>query len=226
MKRTFVITFLATLSILGWSQPATLFLKNGSIIKGVLEKSSDTLKVKIKSGPNLWVFSKDELLSLEVGPPKKTFEYYNITQAAVLVGESAGIQISTIHGLTYKGRYSTGVGIGVDLYRDLTLPLFIDIRADILEGYKTPFVFGSVGPNIPLSNNYQYWGYENSQPINGLFWQAGAGIKISKMYSNLMLTTAYSFSSYGFKVNSSWMPQPSTYMYYNRRILMGVSIGF
>lgn len=226
MKKILLVTLLSALTVFAWSQPATVFLKNGSIIKGVIEKSADSLRVRIKSGPNLWVFSKDEILKIDKKNSTKKFDYNNVSQAVLLVGELPGIQLSTIHGITYKNRYSAGIGIAVDLYRDITVPLFIDLRADLLNSYRTPFIFGSVGPNFPLGNTYQYWGFETSKPINGLFWQAGTGIKVSKQYTSLMLTSAYSFSSYGFEVNGAWMLQPTTYMFYNRRILMGIAVGF
>src|SRR5687768_15390308 len=62
--------------------------------------------------------------------------------------ESSEFQIQTINGIQYKGWFA-GIGAGVDYYRFRSIPLFLDIRKNILNKNFTPFIYADAGIHFP-----------------------------------------------------------------------------
>lgn len=80
--------------------------------------------------------------------------YTNITEANFGLGlglyrydYSYGIQ--TINGYLFNPHFSIGFGIGIDKYKYLTtIPLFIDLRANILKKKTTPLISTAIGYSL------------------------------------------------------------------------------
>ena len=62
--------------------------------------------------------------------------------------------VQTINGIKWK-TLSAGIGVGIDNYVFRTVPVFADIRADILKRKNTPFVFIDAGPQFCWVQNNQ-----------------------------------------------------------------------
>ena len=63
---------------------------------------------------------------------KEPMRFQSILQAGLLLGESRSeFEIQSINGVKWK-TFSGGVGVGIDNYVFRTVPVFIDLRTDIL----------------------------------------------------------------------------------------------
>src|SRR5438045_270274 len=82
----------------------------------------------------------------------------SINQLGMLRGETSSyFQFQTINGIHYKTWFA-GLGAGMDFYRIKSIPVFIDLRKDILGRLYTPFVYADGGLNFSgLNNKHDLW---------------------------------------------------------------------
>jgi hypothetical protein len=84
-------------------------------------------------------------------------------------------QFQTINGLRYKSWFA-GIGVGIDMYPTSGIPVFFDLRKNILKKLNTPFVYADVGVHFAdfhrQQNEWQITEYNN-----GLYYDAGLGYK-------------------------------------------------
>ncbi|SFP67858.1 hypothetical protein [Parafilimonas terrae] len=132
---------------------------------------------------------------------KTPMHFQSILQAGLLAGKtepSFGVQ--TINGVRWK-QISAGIGAGIDNYVFRTIPVFIDLRADILKSKNSPFVFADAGPQFQWVQDHQKAGsFFNPEYKSGFYFNAGAGYSIYLFKRNtLTLSAAFSLK----KVNES-----------------------
>src|SRR5688572_21595778 len=100
--------------------------------------------------------------------------FQSILNIGLLEGQGGSdFLIQSINGYRYKGWFA-GIGAGIDYYRFRSIPLFLDIRKNILNNNFTPFVYADAGIHFPWSKDDEsyYWGASMS---NGLYYDAGIG---------------------------------------------------
>lgn len=137
-----------------------VYLKNGSIIHGIIieQVPNQSVKIQTKDG-NVFVYRIDEVEKLTKEQVKgsgningiKESGFTNITEVnfGFGVGDfsndfSYGIQ--TVNGYLVNPYFSTGLGIGVDKYKSVTLiPVFADFRANFIKGNVSPFLSTGIG---------------------------------------------------------------------------------
>ncbi|HEY0680673.1 MAG TPA: hypothetical protein VGD17_20480 [Chitinophagaceae bacterium] len=105
--------------------------------------------------------------------------FSSINQAGLLEGSSgSAFQFQTINGMRYQ-KWFVGLGVGLDKYRFRTVPVFFDIRRDLLNKLNTPFLYGDIGASIPWveDKDKTFWG--RSEFDRGLFYDAGIGYKLN-----------------------------------------------
>jgi hypothetical protein len=112
-------------------------------------------------------------------PAKKgcSCSFSSINQAGVLAGaRGAYYQLQSINGIKYKTWFA-GVGVGIDNYFRTGIPVFFDVRKNLLKKSATPFLYADVGVHIVRDKNdgVNQW-YEN-QYHNGVYTEAGVGYK-------------------------------------------------
>ena len=106
---------------------------------------------------------------------KNTTRFTNITLVGTLSGESSTeFQIQTINGVSWKTML-VGLGVGLDYYSQTTIPVFIDLRKQILN--KTgPFVFADVGHSIPVKTPLEEFEMDRK---GGLYYVLGLGYEMA-----------------------------------------------
>lgn len=130
--------------------------------------------------------------------PKKqscSCSFQSNNQIGLLEGKTgSAFQLQTINGIRYKTWFA-GVGAGLDYYHRRSIPLFVDIRKDILKNKKTPFLYADGGVNFS-------WGKEDGEGTwhveygNGHFYEAGLGYKFGlKNNMALFFSAGYSYKS-------------------------------
>ncbi|MBN4051266.1 hypothetical protein JYU16_00470 [bacterium AH-315-M05] len=145
-----------------------IYLKNGSIIRGVIIDHKFGEYVKIEScGKNVWVFrsedidriEKEKLILVKRDLNFKEKGYYNITDIGMLAGRDVyqnkySFSFLILNGYQFKNRLSLGLGIGLEILDIPLAPVLLDIRYSFLKGKFTPFLAIKGGYSIPLVNYY------------------------------------------------------------------------
>jgi hypothetical protein len=109
----------------------------------------------------------------------KPVRFTSILQAGLLDGDAnTSFQMQTINGIRYKS-WTTGIGVGLDYYRVRSIPLFIDLRKNILARKETPFLYGDIGMHFSWVKNSPDYGWSKATYNNGLFYEFGGGYRFS-----------------------------------------------
>ena len=163
---------------------------------------------------------------------QEKIKFSSINMGGLAVGENGNsILIQTLNGITYKKSFA-GIGVGIDYYKNKTIPLFVDIRTSI--GKTNLFVFVDPGYNFPFRNKpdekvYYYNTYDFS---GGFYGEFGVGYKMRLTgKSNLLFTSGYGYKQVNNKIGVTTQclvgPCPvdySTYKYDYQRILFKAGI--
>ena len=171
----------------------------------------------------------------EKNESEKNIHFHSITQAGFLIGSSdVQLQLATINGIKYK-TYFVGAGIGLDYYFERTVPVFIDLRKNILNRYQSPFVYAAAGINIPwIDKDQENW---NREYKKGGYYELGLGYNFPLRKSlAVVLSAGYSVKllsakeyTWNYFLSSSW-PPPSAYInhyqYTLRRIGIKAGVSF
>jgi len=184
------IVTLNTLFAQRWED--VVYLRNGSVIRGKLTQPQPPGKVQIESNRNLWVFSQQEVLRLtqeRYSPNWTSKGYYGLTETGLLIGASAyngvnseqSFRLEMVNGYRFHRLLAAGAGIGVNFYQESHLiPLYAELRGELLNQQLTPFYVVQAGYGLPLSGQIkdeQAWG-PNAQADGGWMYGAGLGLAV------------------------------------------------
>ena len=196
-----------------------VYLKDGSIYRGIIKQESMT-QVKIAiAGGSLIVLAKQNIDSVRTENlpvfdgfsfRQKKFGYFNVTEIGVPVGTApvydywssysndvkmtAGFTAQTIHGYRFYTHFLAGAGLAIDLIQHPMLQPFADIRYEMLKGRATPFAYGDVGYNFDLAKD-QSNDYQTTEYSGGKTWGIGIGMRFNfKSSGAFLFDTGYKFS--------------------------------
>lgn len=129
----------------------------------------------------------------------QTVKYSGLVNIGALYGSNkTKVQIQTIHGVAYQTWFA-GVGVTIDDYFEQSVPLFLDVRKDILNKPATPFLYIDGGVNLANKKTQNDWRKTDMDP--GLFYEGGAGYKFA-LNEKLDLNLAIGYSFKGYKENT------------------------
>lgn len=184
MKRLclFAIAVIIAVSVSSQTEKGYVYLKNGTILKGKYQFTADSLKLKIQSAGNLWIFKTDEIerVSNKRAEMLEKFEkeslhspYYLRTEIGVLVGnsensQSAPFSFSTSVNYQLKPRLSVGAGAGLEFLKESYLPVFLNFEYKLRDSYSTPYFFLKAGYEVPIEESRTVY-YSGYQPWSS-FW--------------------------------------------------------
>jgi hypothetical protein len=205
-----------------------VYLKNGSIIRGIIIEQipNQSLKIQTKDR-NVFVFKYDEILKitkeylptdeLQNSSNSKSYKksgFINLTEinycpgiGDITLGNSTVKNIDnsfgfkTVNGYQINEHLSIGLGLGLDKYTNATLiPISFDARATFIKGQVSPVFNANVGYSVGLN------GVSGGMVIN-------PSIGIKAYISNNV--------AYLFNVGYKWQAQDVTYYqysyYYNKQ---------
>lgn len=166
MKKVICLLLLLFICVLGFSQTIyeeVIYLKNGSIIRGVIIEQIPGKSYKIKTKDrNVFVFKAEEVekITKEEVPIEKTnstekvkkspFDfslvpnkgYMGTLNLGVLMssynGDEVGVSLSSTHGLKLSKTTFLGLGTGIEIWGDAYLPVFLDFRFSPKKGQVSP----------------------------------------------------------------------------------------
>ena len=157
-----------------------VYLKNGSIIRGIIIEQVPNQSIKIQTKDrNVFVFKYDEIEKMtkknlpadnsnnnyQVTDFKKS-DFINLTEINYSPGigdvgnygrnNEYSFGFRTVNGSQLNEHLSLGIGIEIDRYKDVTLlPITFDARATILKGKVSPVFTANVGYAAGLNDNVE-----------------------------------------------------------------------
>ena len=141
--------------------------------------------------------------------------FQSLNQVGLLEGETgSAFQLQSINGVQYKTWFA-GVGTGIDYYRFRSVPLFLDIRKDLLKKNFTPFVYSDIGVHFPWKREGELH-YGDAKFATGLYYDMGLGLNFATSKNQgFSLRAGYSYKR--IKETSTWSMQCFTYPCYEFR---------
>ena len=173
----FVAFSLISINASAQKNESTIYLKDGNVIKGTIDKHSPDSYVKIR------------LSDGQVRSPKisnyisqrfnKDSGYLGLVEFSVAPGlgkaEKLRLSATIVNGYRFLPQFAIGVGVGVQGYvdkKEMTVPVFLHMRSDILDKAISPVVAFNVGYNIPVIHD-TYGGY------GGLLFEPSIGVSLN-----------------------------------------------
>jgi len=226
-----------------------VYLKNGSIIRGVITEFIPEKSVKIETeGKSIFVFEMTEVekITREEAPCKshlcpaniKTKGFFNETEFRLLVGSgndsskfNTAWSLQNMSGYQVNRYLKIGGGAGVDHYNEYShtfIPLFGRISGDMVNYRITPVYFADAGYGFLIEKDEYTNGAEERGSKGGLMIHAGFGLKFytaSKVSASLLA---------GFKLQRSQRDYVyswnESYIYHEdrvyRRFTFGAGVSF
>ena len=214
-KLLLVLTLLLSISTYVAAQNYTevVYLKNGSIIKGVIIEQVPNVSLKIKTGDGSLIICQMSDVTKITKEERYTRDYRKDTNDRkdfAYIGDvsdynASKIELSTTHGYQFNNYFFVGGGVAFNYYTDADLyaaPIYANFRANFINKKVTPFADVKAGYAVG--------------DIEGAYASIGVGVRFSlkgKKALNLALmynfqdydaTTDYSYSYGGHYYHNSW----------------------
>ena len=222
MKKLVLFLLLAVCSVsamVGRVQEV-VYLKNGSVIRGTIIEQVPNVSLKIQTNDgNIFAYKMSEvakitkeetssnrihssssslLSSFELDGRGPEIGYRGFVDLGCTIGIGKlcewRIELNTVHGYQFMPYLFAGLGVGVHYYFNpaVSVPIFADIRSDILNNSISPFVEMRVG-----YSPFKAKGFYFNPSLGCRFTMRGINaINTSIGYS--MLRSDYEFASYGY----------------------------
>jgi len=236
-----ILTILFSSMTLTAQEVDHIFLKTGSVIRGnILEiEPADHVKIQDLCG-NIWYYNIMDVEKITAEPYQNEYSlkkqklefntgFVNMTSLGFLAGSSNNMQAAPFSLLMVNGwrnsmGITTGVGFGVEFLTTNYLPMFIDLRYDLLQRDVVPYVVAKGGYSLPLSTDHQEYdiSYEyEGGPLVGI----GVGLKIkSRDHFAWDIGLMYRYQQTSYQEKYEWNEQEYSYTdIYNR---IEIRLGF
>jgi hypothetical protein len=120
--------------------------------------------------------------------------YSSLYSVGVLEGEAGGkMQLQTIQGIRY-GQWFTGIGFGLDYYQLRGIPVFLDIRRNILNRKNSPFIYADGGIHFAWAEKKDKLSWGSTEFSNGPYYDLGLGYRLAVgKQSAFIMSAGYSF---------------------------------
>ena len=148
-----------------------VYLKNGSIIRGIIIEQVPNQSIKIQSDRNVFFFRLDEIERITKEPIKgggSSLTYRGIIELGTQfpVGDFglARWKFNFINGIQFNPHFSFGLGTGLRYYykdevNAWLVPIFVDFRVNITKDYTTPYIALGSGYSFEASKNFNDVGF-------------------------------------------------------------------
>lgn len=217
-KLLLLLTLLFSISTYVAAQNYTevVYLKNGSVIKGVIIEQVPNVSLKIKTSDGSLIICQMNDVEKITKEERYTRDYrkdINNRKAArntlkgykgfVDVGYIADlsdynadkVEVSTSHGYQFNNYFYVGGGVAVDFYTDADLiaaPIFVDFRANFINKKITPFADIKTGYSVG--------------DVEGVYVATGIGVRFSlKGKKALNLKLEYNYQQYDYYYRGYYM---------------------
>lgn len=212
-----ILTIALTVSLSAQnSRKQTVVLNGGSRLTGtILAADSDSLKMRITS-PRVITLKKSDI---SMSSPALIIEKQVIDRhgysirlsASSLTGRKDEEKIGSMsfhfsNGYTFKNGLSTGIGTGYEDLDVAVMPLYADLRYNLLRTRMSPFLWIKSGWSFTFGKlddgNYYYYDFPESR--GGPMFNAGAGIELASWRHNAVnIGLGYRYQKIIYKYDNS-----------------------
>ena len=118
--------------------------------------------------------------------------YSSLYNIGTMVGEGGDkFQLQTVQGIRY-GKWFSGIGVGLDYYHVRSIPLFLDVRRELLNNKNSPFIYADGGISFTWADDKdKIW--STTDFSNGAFYDFGLGYKVGVGKSAFLISAGYSY---------------------------------
>lgn len=208
-----------------------VYLKNGSVIRGVIVEQipNESVKIQTRDG-NIFVYRIDEIQKIAKEQPVNSYRsagyarqhracdtecgYFGVVNFGYEIAVNNGddrIKLDVVNGYRIIPEFSVGAGVGVKYYIDadvVTIPLYAHLRTDLLRTKVTPFIALNAGYNIS-THSYVKGGALVEPAVGvGIRLNNRKQLNVSLGYSlnyfkmDMYYYSGYSFNTYEAKLRS------------------------
>jgi hypothetical protein len=134
-----------------------------------------------------------QLAALSQASNKVTkIKFQSLNQIGYVDGEGpAELIVQSINGLRIHS-FFIGAGVGLDYYKERSVPIFLDVRKNILNNAKSPFIYVDGGYHAMWSKeNPEVWNSEGYK--GGRYFDAGVGYSFPA-FKNTAFTVSLGYS--------------------------------
>ncbi|MBQ9076981.1 MAG: hypothetical protein IJY31_03965 [Muribaculaceae bacterium] len=142
-----------------------VYLKNGSIVRGVIIEQipGESLKIQTADG-SIFAYRISEVEKMTKEPAIRSSKQEINKLSAGYKGfvdfgyifdlsdyDAGKIEFMTSHGYQFNPYFYLGAGVGLHYYtsvKELCVPLFANVRANLMKGMVSPFIDGKVGYSL------------------------------------------------------------------------------
>lgn len=123
--------------------------------------------------------------------------FSSINQLGFATGQNNNaVAIQTINGLRYKDWFA-GIGVGLDFYKIHSIPVFVDIRRNLLHARSAPFIYADGGIHFPFGNKDKDQWEPEQKFEKGLYYDVGVGYNIAIVKKqSIVFSVGYSAKNY------------------------------
>lgn len=211
MKKYLAFLLFALMTTVSYGQnnyQDVVYLKNGSIIRGVIIEQVPNKSIKIETADrNVFVYQMDEIEKLAKEPyqGKNNNSLSNSgLQSGYKIIVELGYQIGTgdygmdrlklniINGYQINPYFSLGFGTGLRYYFDAEaalIPVFADFRANFINNKVSPYLSLGVGYSFDATNDFEGFGFLLNPTVGVSFnvsdksaMNVGLGYEMQKMH--------------------------------------------
>ena len=238
-KLLLLLTLLLSISTYVAAQNYTevVYLKNGSVIKGVIIEQVPNVSLKIKTGDGSLIICQMNEVEKIIKEERYTRDYrtdIDNRKAArnTLKGykgfvdfgyivdlsdyDANKVEISTSHGYQFNNYFYLGGGVAADFYTDadlIAVPIFVDFRANFINKKVTPFADIKTGYSVG--------------DVEGAYVSTGIGVRFSlKGKKAINLKLEYNYQQHNDHGDYSYNNNYYSYDYDYDLEGLGFKIGF
>ena len=174
-----LFAFITTMAFGQNNYQDVVYLKNGSIIRGVIIEQVPNKSIKIETADrNVFVYQMDEIekLTKEQYQGRKSSSTYNgiglqpgykgIIEFGYQIGTGTygmdRLKLNIINGYQINPYFSLGFGTGLRYYFDADaalIPLFADFRANFIDNKISPYLSLGLGYTFDATNSFEGVGF-------------------------------------------------------------------
>lgn len=240
MKKYLALLLFALITSVSFGQSNfqdVVYLKNGSIIRGIIIKQVPNNFIKIETiGRNVFVYQMDEIEKLTREPYQgrgnRTITgngHQTGYRAIVELGYEIGtgnfgmdrLKFNVINGYQFNPYFSLGFGTGLRYYPDAELalmPIFADFRANFMDNKVSPYLSLGVGYSFDATNSFEGVGLL----LNPIL---GVSFMISEK-SAMNVGIGYEMQRMQFRTSSGWNNRIQTFTENTSAISFNVGLSF
>jgi len=218
-----------------------VYLKNGSIIRGKIIEIEPSEHVKIEDlCGNTWFYeiamvakvtSEPYSSGMKLNKSSLTFDpgFVNITSIGFLAGsphnaQVAPLSLQMVNGWRNSLGLFTGAGIGIEFLNTNYMPLFLDLRYDLLGRDVVPYLLARGGYAFPLGSDQEEYDITYTYS-GGPMVSLGIGLKIkSRNHFAWDIGMMYRYQKTSYEEIYEWNNQ--TYSYTDVFNRIEIRLGF